>query len=63
MTEARFAAIVAKQIPDREKRRRAHFVIETDCPFEMTRANTRGLLRSVAGMTGRVLELNARNRA
>jgi dephospho-CoA kinase len=63
MTEARFAAIVAKQIPDREKRRRAHFVIETDCPFEMTRAKTRGLLRSVAGMTGRVLELNARNRA
>ena len=63
MTEARFAAIVAKQTPDREKRRRAHFVIETDCPFEKTRAKTRGLLRSVAGMTGRILYLNARNRS
>lgn len=29
MTEARFAAILAKQTPDAEKRRRAHFVIET----------------------------------
>jgi dephospho-CoA kinase len=52
MTEERFAAIVGKQTPDREKRRRAHFVIETDCPFEATRAKTQGLLRSVAGMVG-----------
>ncbi len=29
MTEARFEAIVAKQMPDAEKRRRARFVIET----------------------------------
>lgn len=29
MTETRFAAMVAKQMPDAEKRRRAHFVIET----------------------------------
>ncbi len=29
MTEARFAAIVARQMPDAEKRRRAWFVIET----------------------------------
>jgi dephospho-CoA kinase len=63
MTEARFAAIVGKQTPDREKRRRAHFVIETDCPFETTRAKTRDLLRSIAGMTGRILDLNARNRS
>jgi dephospho-CoA kinase len=53
MTEERFAAIVAKQMPDLEKRRRAHFVIVTDCPFEATRAQTQGLLRSIAGMTGR----------
>jgi dephospho-CoA kinase len=53
MTEERFAAIVGKQTPDREKRRRAHFVIETDCPFEATRAKTQGLLRSIAGMVGR----------
>src|SRR5689334_1251690 len=29
MTEARFAAILAKQMPDREKRRRADFVVPT----------------------------------
>lgn len=29
MTEARFAAILAKQMPDAEKRRRARFIIET----------------------------------
>ena len=29
MTEARFAAILAKQLPDAEKRQRAQFVIET----------------------------------
>ena len=29
MTEARFAAILARQMPDAEKRRRARFVIET----------------------------------
>jgi dephospho-CoA kinase len=53
MTEERFAAIVAKQMSDREKRRRAHFVIATNVPFEATRAQTQGLLRSIAGMTGR----------
>jgi dephospho-CoA kinase len=53
MTEGRFAAIVAKQMSDREKRRRAHFVIVTDCPFDTTRAQTKGFLRSIAGMTGR----------
>jgi len=53
MTEERFAAIVAKQMSDREKRRRAHFVIATNGPFEATRAQTQGLLRSIAGMTGR----------
>ena len=63
MTEKRFAAIVAKQMPDSEKRRRAHFVIETDCPFDATRAKMRGLLRSIAGMTGRNLYLHARNRS
>ena len=62
MTEERFAAIVAKQMPDSEKRRRAHFVIETDCPFEATRAKAQGVLRSIGGMIGRNLFLHARNR-
>ena len=62
MTEERFAAIVAKQTPDSEKRRRAHFIIETNCPFEMTRAKTQSLMRSIAGMVGRNSLLDARNR-
>jgi dephospho-CoA kinase len=30
MTEAQFEAILAKQMPDEEKRRRADFIIVTD---------------------------------
>lgn len=38
MTEARFAAILAKQLPDAEKRARADFVIPTGGTLEATRA-------------------------
>jgi dephospho-CoA kinase len=37
MTPERLAAILAQQMPDAEKRRRADFVVETDGPLEETR--------------------------
>jgi dephospho-CoA kinase len=38
MSEAKLNAILARQIPDAEKRARADFVIPTDVPLEQTRA-------------------------
>jgi dephospho-CoA kinase len=52
MTLERFEKIIAKQTPDREKRRRAHMVIDTNGALEATRAQVRGFLRCAATMTG-----------
>jgi dephospho-CoA kinase len=48
MTEERFAAIVARQIPDAEKRRRAHFIIDTSNGFEAAGRDVDHLLRAAA---------------
>jgi dephospho-CoA kinase len=53
MTEEKFAAILAKQMPDEEKRRRAHFVVDTGRGFEAARAQVGGILRWVSLMAGR----------
>ena len=47
MTEQTFAAIVAKQIPDREKRARAHFIIDTSKGFEAAGREVDSILRAV----------------
>ena len=44
MTEEKFAAILANQVADREKRRNADFVIDTGAGMEATRAEVRGLI-------------------
>jgi dephospho-CoA kinase len=50
MTAAKFEAILARQTPDREKRRFAHCVIDTNGTLEQTRAQAAGVLRAIAGM-------------
>ena len=53
MTAGRLEAIMAKQMPDAEKRRRAHFIIDTGRGYLAAETQVRALLRAVAGMTGR----------
>lgn len=49
MTEAAFAAILAKQLPDAEKRRRADFVIDTGQGLEPVRRQVAGIVRQLRG--------------
>ena len=53
MTTARLEAILAKQMPDEEKRRRADFVVDTSQGFDAARAQVRAILDAVAKMPKR----------
>ena len=53
MTEAKFQAILAKQMPDADKRARADFVVDTGQGFEHARAQVRDILKQVATMAPR----------
>jgi dephospho-CoA kinase len=53
MTEGKLAAILAKQMPDEEKRRRADFVVDTSKGFDAARAQVRDILKAVAKMPKR----------
>jgi dephospho-CoA kinase len=44
MTAEKFEAILARQLPDAEKRARADFIIDTGASFEATRAQVRAVL-------------------
>lgn len=50
MTEATFAAILARQTPDAEKRERAHFVIDSGRGVEPARRRVEAILRACALM-------------
>ena len=49
MSEAKLAAILAKQVPDAEKRRRADFVIDTGQGFEAARKAVEAIIAELAG--------------
>lgn len=53
MTEEKFAAIVGKQMPDAEKRRRADFIVDSSQDFDHARAQVRDILRAVVKMSRR----------
>lgn len=47
MTRERFEAILSRQMPDVEKRRRAHFLIDTGKGLEAARADVRQIVHTV----------------
>jgi dephospho-CoA kinase len=49
MTEQRFEHILARQMPDSEKRAKADFVIDTSGPVEETRVSVRRIVACLAG--------------
>jgi dephospho-CoA kinase len=53
MTEAKLAAILAKQMPDADKRARADFVVDTSQGFDAARAQVRDILVRVSKMANR----------
>ncbi|OYY79609.1 MAG: dephospho-CoA kinase [Sphingomonas sp. 28-62-20] len=48
----KFEAILARQLPDTDKRARADFVIPTDVPIEQTRAAVRAVIACLLAQTG-----------
>lgn len=53
MNDDKLALILAKQMPDAEKRARADFVVDTSQGFDAARAQVREILRKVATMPKR----------
>lgn len=53
MTEAKFDAVMAKQMPDAEKRQRADFVVDTSQGFDHARDQVRDILTRVTTMPKR----------
>jgi len=51
MTEEKLAAILARQMPDAEKRKRAHFVVDTSHGLDPVRTRIRDILTEAAKMT------------
>lgn len=55
MDPDKFAALLGKQMPDAEKRRRADFVVDTGSGFPAARAAVAAIVRELADRPGRVL--------
>ncbi len=53
MTEEKLEALIANQLPDAEKRRRADFIVDSSQGFDAARAQVADILRQVAKMPKR----------
>ncbi|MEA2977223.1 MAG: dephospho-CoA kinase [Alphaproteobacteria bacterium] len=53
ITEEKLEAMIANQLPDAEKRRRADFIVDTSQGFDAARAQVAQILRAVAKMPKR----------
>ncbi len=53
MTEEKFAMILARQMPDEEKRRRADFIVESGSGVENARDQVREILQTLAAQSRR----------
>jgi dephospho-CoA kinase len=53
MTADKLDALLAKQMPDEEKRRRADFVVDSSQGFDFARAQVRAILRTLAARPNR----------
>jgi dephospho-CoA kinase len=53
MTEEKLTALLAKQMPDAEKRSRADFILDSSQNFDHTRAQVRDILDKIAKMPAR----------
>jgi dephospho-CoA kinase len=60
MTASRLEAIVSRQIPDSDKRNRAHCVVDTNKSLTESETQVAGLFRAIAGLSGKGIP-NARN--
>lgn len=50
MTEDRFNAILAKQMPDADKRKRAHFLIDTGLGLASARRSVEAILKAISAI-------------
>ena len=52
MDDARYAALLARQMSDADKRARAHFIVDTSGDVDATRKQIADVMRALAGMAG-----------
>ncbi|MGL4323672.1 MAG: dephospho-CoA kinase [Beijerinckiaceae bacterium] len=52
MSAEKFEAILRQQMPDADKRQRAHFIIDTSLGFESARRSVQDIVRALAGRSG-----------
>jgi dephospho-CoA kinase len=50
MTEEKFGALLAKQMPDEEKRRRADFIVDSSRSYDSARTQVHAILRAAEGL-------------